>query len=231
MFSWPRRSFRHTAVRLASLVATLALASVSSAAPSPKVKICHIPPGNPADFHTITIGASAYPAHLAHGDLAGACDALCATLCNDGNACTIDDTGDCEAAGCATEPVLVDCGDGNSCTADSCDPAAGCLNTHIPGCCEGDSDCDVNQTCAAGVCETTGTGPCFDTANYRGSAVVSACAAGAGCPAPALTSCVSTLASTVACGLCVNIGSPVDCSACNAALAAGGCTNVCGFQP
>jgi hypothetical protein len=38
-----------------------------------KVDICHIPPGNPANAHTITVGAPAVPAHLAHGDLAGVC--------------------------------------------------------------------------------------------------------------------------------------------------------------
>lgn len=39
-----------------------------------KVTICHIPPGNPANAHTITVGAPAVPAHLAHGDLLGPCD-------------------------------------------------------------------------------------------------------------------------------------------------------------
>ena len=38
-----------------------------------QVTICHIPSGNPANAHTITVGASAVPAHLAHGDTLGAC--------------------------------------------------------------------------------------------------------------------------------------------------------------
>jgi hypothetical protein len=38
-----------------------------------KVTICHIPPGNPANEHTIVVGAPAVPAHLAHGDYLGAC--------------------------------------------------------------------------------------------------------------------------------------------------------------
>jgi hypothetical protein len=39
-----------------------------------KVTICHIPPGNPANAHTITVGAPAVPTHLAqHGDCLGAC--------------------------------------------------------------------------------------------------------------------------------------------------------------
>ncbi|MEK7535396.1 MAG: peptidoglycan-binding protein [Patescibacteria group bacterium] len=38
-----------------------------------KVTICHIPPGNPANAHSIAIGADAVKAHLAHGDTQGAC--------------------------------------------------------------------------------------------------------------------------------------------------------------
>ncbi len=40
-----------------------------------KVTICHVPPGNPENAHTITIGASAVPAHLANheGDSVGQC--------------------------------------------------------------------------------------------------------------------------------------------------------------
>lgn len=39
-----------------------------------KVTICHIPPGNPDNAHTITVGAPAVPAHIAeHGDTIGPC--------------------------------------------------------------------------------------------------------------------------------------------------------------
>lgn len=40
---------------------------------SDKVTICHIPPGNPANAHEITVDSSAVPAHLAHGDNVGVC--------------------------------------------------------------------------------------------------------------------------------------------------------------
>lgn len=38
-----------------------------------KVAVCHIPPGNPANAHTIVVGAAAVKAHLAHGDYLGVC--------------------------------------------------------------------------------------------------------------------------------------------------------------
>lgn len=39
-----------------------------------KVEICHVPPGNPGNAHTIEVGESAVPAHLAHGDSLGECE-------------------------------------------------------------------------------------------------------------------------------------------------------------
>jgi hypothetical protein len=36
------------------------------------VTLCHIPPGNPANAHTLTVGAPAVKAHLRHGDHLGA---------------------------------------------------------------------------------------------------------------------------------------------------------------
>jgi len=41
-----------------------------------KETICHFPPGNPSNAHTITIGISALPAHIAHGDTIGPCDGV-----------------------------------------------------------------------------------------------------------------------------------------------------------
>lgn len=39
-----------------------------------KLTICHFPPGNPDNAHTLHIGSSAWPAHQAHGDVLGACE-------------------------------------------------------------------------------------------------------------------------------------------------------------
>jgi hypothetical protein len=40
-----------------------------------KVEVCHFPPGNPDNLHSITINEKALSAHLAHGDLPGTCNA------------------------------------------------------------------------------------------------------------------------------------------------------------
>jgi hypothetical protein len=42
--------------------------------PQEKVVICHIPPGNPANAHTLEVGAPAVQAHLNHGDVPGSCE-------------------------------------------------------------------------------------------------------------------------------------------------------------
>ncbi len=39
-----------------------------------KVDVCHIPPGNPENVHTISISENALGTHLDHGDHVGACD-------------------------------------------------------------------------------------------------------------------------------------------------------------
>jgi hypothetical protein len=45
-----------------------------------KVLICHIPPGNPDNAHTISVDESAVEAHLAHGDSLGECAEDSATV-------------------------------------------------------------------------------------------------------------------------------------------------------
>lgn len=42
--------------------------------PGDTVRICHVPPGNPDNAHTIIIGKPAASAHLRHGDSLGACE-------------------------------------------------------------------------------------------------------------------------------------------------------------
>jgi len=38
-----------------------------------KTTVCHIPPGNPANAHTICVGNAAVQAHIDHGDFVGTC--------------------------------------------------------------------------------------------------------------------------------------------------------------
>ena len=61
-----------------------------------QVVVCHIPPGNPSNAHTIEVGGPAADAHLAHGDVLGACGDVCAAQ---GEACTAN--GDCCDGVCA----------------------------------------------------------------------------------------------------------------------------------
>jgi hypothetical protein len=59
---------------LVTVLATLAL-TASIAIGNDKVDVCHIPPGNPDNAHTINVSVNAVPAHLAHGDHVGSCEA------------------------------------------------------------------------------------------------------------------------------------------------------------
>lgn len=52
---------------MAGLMLAAGMTSLS-AAPEPKADVCHVPPGNPENVHVLSVGASAVPAHLAHGD-------------------------------------------------------------------------------------------------------------------------------------------------------------------
>jgi hypothetical protein len=158
-----------------------------AAAGTPRVEVCHFPPGNLDNYHTITISEKALSAHLAHGDLTGSCNALCADICNDGDTCTVDDTGDCEQDGCPAVRDPVDCDDGFACTTDSCDSTTGCIYEpiecvptdlcHVAACDEISGGCmDVPVSCAEGETCDLVTGDCdedvmtcFDLDSFAGT--------------------------------------------------------------
>ncbi|MEZ4502971.1 MAG: hypothetical protein R3C39_10130 [Dehalococcoidia bacterium] len=55
----------------ATVEATIAV--VETEGKTDKVTVCHRPPGNPGNAHTIEVGGEAHLAHLAHGDELGEC--------------------------------------------------------------------------------------------------------------------------------------------------------------
>jgi len=115
--------------------------------PQHKTLLCHVPPGDPANTHTICIDNSAVAAHLGNhaGDHIGCCDVCGDGVC-DGSA----------GESCGTCPS--DCGTCAGCCQVGtshcfvCDPT-----TANPGCVD---DSGAEQPCVPdGVCETT-SGPC-----------------------------------------------------------------------
>jgi hypothetical protein len=63
----------------ATRILVLEVDGIDTAQAGEKVTICHIPPGNPDNAHTISVGAPALDAHLAHGDTEGECVEVAAT--------------------------------------------------------------------------------------------------------------------------------------------------------
>ena len=120
-----------------------------------KVEVCHVPPEDPDNFHTIKISSNALTPHLAHADLSGACNGLCAAICDDGDACTIDDTADCEQTGCPATPEPVNCDDSDMCTVDSCDSVLGCANVPVT--------CEAPDACHIAACDPLQGGACVNT--------------------------------------------------------------------
>jgi len=98
--------------------ATGASAGAGAGAGTTKVTICHIPPGNPSNAHTITVGQPAVRAHLAHGDTVGACGSggggggggggECGGI---GTACT-QSSSCCAGLSCVTDSLLICTGAG-----------------------------------------------------------------------------------------------------------------------
>jgi cysteine-rich repeat protein len=122
-----------------------------------KVTLCHVPPGNPANAQTISVGEAAVRAHVAHGDQLGACASACPSSCDDGNLCTSDS---CGADGKCVH-ALVSCNDGNTCTLDACDPEVGCLSLPDDGlACNDGNDCTGSDACSAGDCRGTAIAGC-----------------------------------------------------------------------
>lgn len=131
---------------LAVLLTAGCVLFLSSAAMAAKVDVCHVPPGNPGNAHTISVSSSAVSGHLAHGDTAGACECRVDEDCADDNLCD-DDT--CVQGKCRHEENI--CPIGACVASSSCVPATGeCLD--VPVVCGGDEVCDPS-TGQCGPCD------------------------------------------------------------------------------
>lgn len=150
-----------------------------------KVEICHFPPGKPANFQTITIGANALAAHLKHGDFPGACANDCrlfGSVCDDQNPSTTDT---CNPDGTCKNSVPTNCDDGNPCTRESLNPETGecdILPNTGPSCDDGDP-CTITDTCTNGRCAGTPRACCSSAAdcNDEASCTVDTCNADRTC--------------------------------------------------
>jgi hypothetical protein len=163
---------------------TMFITGVTPADAKSSVCICHYPPGNPDNAHTICVGAPAVKAHLKHGDTIGECNLACGgstgVTCGEGSfchrdagVCGADTEGVCKRIP-TTCPATIDpvCGcDGatydNACLADQ----AGVTVSHTGECsgggvCGGSSGttCDAGQFCklADGACSADAEGVCTD---------------------------------------------------------------------
>ncbi len=62
-----------SSLTLLVVLALMVPALAAAAGPKEKTEVCHIPPGNPGNAHTISVGGNAANAHLNHGDTLGKC--------------------------------------------------------------------------------------------------------------------------------------------------------------
>ena len=80
-----RHPLLRTRTMCAAFLVFAAIAAIPQVAAASPVAICHVPPGNPANAHEITVSVNSIPAHTAHGDTVGPC--LCSaegTVCGPG---------------------------------------------------------------------------------------------------------------------------------------------------
>ena len=117
----------NVAVHILSLAFAMLLApALVTAAPEEMVTVCHVPPGNPADAHTISVSPFAVDAHLAHGDQLDSCAPVCR---GEGQACTSSD----------------------QCCSENCDGS-----TCVPACTANGSTCTSNPDCCSDLCSAEG---------------------------------------------------------------------------
>jgi hypothetical protein len=153
-----------------------------------KVCICHHPPGNPDNAHTICIGAPAVPAHLRHGDTMGECPVRCDSgddcganqFCKrDEGVCTEGAEGICvdRPAPCPTTVTPV-CGCDGHTYNNACEANAAGVNVASEGeCPSGGGECGgaAGNTCAFDEFCKLETGACSADAEGVCTAITGVC--------------------------------------------------------
>jgi hypothetical protein len=101
-----------------------------------RVAICHIPPGNPANAHTIYVPEPAVRGHLAHGDTRGECPVRCGGTT--GHTCRADQFCKLSAGVCGTDAEGVCTNLPTTCST-TVSPVCGCDGTTYDNACFADS--------------------------------------------------------------------------------------------
>ena len=217
------------------LLASFALASGPAvAAAAPKVRICHFPPGNPANVQLLTVGAAAVPAHLTqHSD--AACAAGASDCCFRGGSapsrCTDfrSDPNNCGSCGNVCAPGTTCSGGVCSCPAGTllCNGACVDPGTDPANCGACGNACTPGTTCSDGACACPpGTLLCNDACVDPGTDPANCGACGTACAGDTTCSggaCVCPAGSLLCDGACVDpTTDPANCGACGTACATGG---------
>ena len=151
---------RRGALKLFAGSAIAALIPSRALAQSKMVTICHVPPGNPANAHTITVGEAAAQRHLEQhpGDTWGECQTSTTTTTSTTTSTTSTSTTtppppavQCDNAlnDCSTDPCI--CGTGTTCVSGQCVQAIQCDNA-LNNCATDPCICGTGTTCVSGSC-------------------------------------------------------------------------------
>jgi cysteine-rich repeat protein len=89
----------------------------------------------------------------------GCAYAIITGACDDGDACTLNDT--CSGGACQSGPQK-GCDDGNPCTDDSCDNTGTCQHVSNADLCDDGNACTLNDYCSNGTCTFTSVDKCDD---------------------------------------------------------------------
>jgi hypothetical protein len=155
---------RRGALKLFAGTAIAALIPSRALAQSKLVTICHVPPGNPANAHTITVGEAAAQRHLEQhpGDTMGSCQTspTTTTSTSTSTSTTTPTTSTSTSTTSTTTMCLPNgsspCTDDSRCCSGNCENGKCCIpeeqETSVFGFCDTDDQCCVGLVCIDGIC-------------------------------------------------------------------------------